>query len=375
MSFVSPNIFDFVARKNDERSVHEKILVQVLTDKRYSDSIWKNLRPSDDYELIRVIEQYKVEGNSKREQRYIDILLLAENNNSKDILPIVCELKTNTKASAMQLSDYYCAIKGNKEICTPGNNPICFYITPNGRKPEEKSLKFRNSSDILEIDKEVKLISYKELMSGIEECQTSRKGDFDFVLSQYINLVNESEFCGVTSVENTKTNFNQLKKLCNSVYENIKKKRRSIFDIDQNIDKDEEPYYYVDVYNDTFCLCFEVGYSSISGKEDKNHLRILYGAKKKGPNYSWNTANYAQYLKNLDENGKTIYCNGNKKDASFCSKFLTQGSGENHLNSSTWLFAQNLSWLATDIVNNKKQLENVSVKIADFILDDLSMIH
>lgn len=377
MSFVSPNIFDFVARKNDERYVHEKILVQLFNDKKYKDILLDKFCHLKGWKIVEVIEQPMTSGReSKSGSGFADILLLAENC-KRELLPIILELKTNTDTSNSQLADYYYNIKNTKKYCSSGYSPNCFYITPDKSDPAENSLERKDKTKKkLEKGKEFKTASYREVMSYIEIPET-KEINFDFILKQYKLLVNEAQFCGITSVKNIESNFDILKNLCHSVYEALKKKtsNRDVV-ISSNTNEKATDYYHVDIaYKGISCLRFEIGCSSLDRKEDKNKLRILYGARKEGTKYTWATANYAQYLKNLNENRKMVYYNENEEIPSDYLPFLTQGGQENHLNPSVWLFAQNLLWIAADIVNNVDQIQNTSVKIADFILDDLSMIH
>lgn len=383
MSFVLPNIFDFVARKNDERYVHERVLAQLFNDKRYQDVFLKEVCNHYDWKITKVLEQPTIRGRKSRSGHgFADILLLATND-KEELLPIIVELKTGIDASDSQLADYYYGIKNEPGYCK-NSNPILLYVTPDGRDASSKALTSRdNSNKKLEKNKEYRVFSYRDLMSFVEIPETSEIC-FDFVLLQYKKLVNEAEFCGFKQVDNTSENFNRLKCLFSSVYKSIKTKRCTNNEISLRIESNIENngqyhYYYIDIRNEYTCLRFEFGYSSSNCKEDCKHLRILYGAKRDDSfECSWKTADYKYYLQELKENGKTVYCTNNKGNPvpKEIEGLVTKGEGENHLNTSVWLFAQNLGWLANDVVSkeNDFDINKVAERIADFIISDLGKI-
>ena len=382
MSFVSPNIFDFVARKNDEKYVHERVLVQLLRDKRFQDIFLKKVCNREDWKVIKVLEQPPIpDRKSSSGHGLADILLLATND-KEELLPIILELKTNTDASDSQLADYYYGVKKNSEYCK-NTSPLLLYKTPDRREASSKALtSSKDPKKKLKRNEEYRTISYRELMRYIEVPKTS-KINFYFVLSQYKKFVSEAEFCGFSSVEKTSENVKCLLKLISSISAALEEKNsskfNSLFKIESKKDEEGQSYYYIDVSNECACLRFEFGSSSPGRDEDRDNFRILYGAKlDESSGYSWKTADYKSYLLDLKENKKTVYYTNNKGNLvpEEIKGLLTKGVKENHLNSAVWLFAQNLWWLTSEAVNkeNAPYINEAAERIADFIFSDLGKI-
>lgn len=391
MSYSKPNIFDYVGRKNDERWIHEKFISTLFHEEKYASILLHNIS-----EKVPFLKGCKVVANGIIEQHpfkissgnigYADIVVIVTSSSCSKKIPVILELKTYSKASNHQLADYFYEAK-EKYQCSP----VILYITPDKRSPEVGSLEKKDKNN-LKIDKEVFCFSYKELIQGIQDV-TEKVSDtlLPFVAKQYSLLVQEPEFCNSnTQIVANRDNYIKLEDFLKHVYSHLKaiKESNNIELISEYINTNGiYPYHKIGLKKQDLALYLEIGYSSKSERqEDTTYFRMLYGFSAS----NWDNIDFIPLFRHLDSTGKKVFYNTNNKQAynqkcpdKYKKHFecLTQGSEADHINPQAWLFAQNLNWLVTEVVqiegHNEKEeqiMDNIAKKVAEFIISDFNLV-
>ena len=387
-NFKKISIFE-VLKINKWEWLYEKFLLTIL-DSDYRSNIIevladkaKRFFPIDERNISYLkSEKYTDSYNKDRVDLYFEV--------GKTI--VLMELKVRGGCRKHQLADYYFDIKnkaGNDQM-------VCiFYLTPTGEMPEDsealvyskdpqKRLIHDNANNA-----NLFSISYSDLIKKLPSQYTESSKSMNRLINEFKIL------CGHTinrDIDEVKAfHIAYLKclreKLSNSLARSGQDGLVVVDDSEYSpnylvLNNKSEFYQSVSLkpkeaaHEKNWKLCFEVGYSCLSGnKVDKNHLRILYGIKRiKNSGQPLNTkieTLFKPFLKSNMEKG--LYWNGDDEDLKdLKNKWkITKGTADRHINKDWWLIAHIADWMENILCSCKVDDELTDPQIvANWMIED-----
>lgn len=356
-------------------------IIEVLADKA------KRFFPNGERKITNLKREKFTDNNNKnRVDLYFEV--------GKTI--VLMELKVRGGCRKHQLADYYFDIK-NK---TGNDQMICiFYITPTGEIPENSdALVYSKDSQKMLIHDDANnanlfSISYSDLIKKLPSQYTESSKTMGRLINEFKIL------CGHT----IKKNIDEVKAFHIAYLNCLREKLSSslarsgqdglvVVDdsecFSENFGLNNKSEFYQSVSlkpkntdeRRNWKLCFEVGYSCLSGnKVDKNHLRILYGIKRiKNSGQPLKTDIEKMFMPFLESNfDKGLYWNGDDTDLKDTKKRwrITSGSASRHTNNDWWLIAHIADWMENILCSCKVDDELTDPQIvANWMIEDFLAI-
>lgn len=319
MSLAQPNIFDYVGKKNDEKSIHEKFIASLLKDKVLGEQIWENIKKNPN--IKRIVSEEDILSFTVAEQYYLgrrpaDILFQTNNHR-----PIILELKIDAENQEAQLWDYYTVAKR-----LFSKNPIIIYITLAGSDPatdtknkplesSKKSLfkpKDEGGKKALNKDIDYFCFSYNDLVNGLnpQKEKIISLGLKRFLLSQYDSLLSELKNRGKAN----KLDSQVCNKFIKSVHDALSKKINNCNLESKNLFSSNKSYKHYRITiphpkKSQIQLC--LSYFKVNSCH-----HIYYGLI--GQQSQWKLTDYENYVKHiLWQEDKKIFINSKKHPSDY----------------------------------------------------------
>jgi len=185
---VNFNIFSILNMERNEVNTHSNFIFELLNPDGLHNKgdvflklFFKKVLGLDYDTNIRSTQV--VQEDTTIENRRIDFTIETEQ------YQIGIEMKIDAKDQKHQLFDYYAELKHRKKN---DQEVQLFYLTLNGKEPDQNSI--RRNGNILDIDREFKLISFEfHIINWLNECikESATNTTIREALIQYLNLVNK----------------------------------------------------------------------------------------------------------------------------------------------------------------------------------------